>query len=206
MSISNNKHCKECKHNVFGDTCQPSSVILTTSCAIQRRHITAAKVDQHLGECLQSAAAVTPVIGQSRDARKQGWSDGRVYPKAGDGVEGAGRREGNIDADERKGSERFRREVARDAWGDGSKERNRQGTQQVFPARLPPLLQVLSLSQVDDDSDVATQTPICDCGAEQDLPEPHPTLHSSSFCKIERCNEKKLFSHAIANPLQSYQH
>ncbi|TNN80198.1 hypothetical protein EYF80_009523 [Liparis tanakae] len=121
----------------------------------RRRHITAAKVDQHLGECLQSAAAVTPVIGPSRDARKQGWRDGRVKPKARDGrEEGEGRREGNIDADERKGSDRFRREVARDAWGDGKHgEKQRQGTQQVFPARLPPLLQVLSLSQGDDDSD-----------------------------------------------------
>ena len=36
-----------------------------------------------------------------------------------------GRREGKIDADERKGSDRFRREVAREGRRDGSKERNR---------------------------------------------------------------------------------
>ncbi|KAK5857472.1 hypothetical protein PBY51_010718 [Eleginops maclovinus] len=35
------------------------------------------------------------------------------------------RMEGKIDADERKGNDRFRREVAREMWRDGSKERNR---------------------------------------------------------------------------------
>lgn len=59
-----------------------------------------------------SSAAVTPLIGQSRDARKQGRRDGRVKPQGGEGD--AGRREGNRDADERKGSDRFGREVARE--------------------------------------------------------------------------------------------
>lgn len=103
-----------------GDTCQPSSVILTTSCVVQRRHITVCKVDQHLRECLLSSTAVMPVIGQSRDARKQERRDEAKWRRR------AGRRrEGKIDADERKGSDRFRREVAREGWRDGRKERNR---------------------------------------------------------------------------------
>ena len=48
----------------------------------------------------------------------QGWRGGGVKPKRR-------RRGGGIDADERKGSDRFRREAAREGWRDGSKERNR---------------------------------------------------------------------------------
>lgn len=46
-----------------GDTRQPSSVILTTSCVIQGWHVTVCKVDQNLRERLLSSAAVRPVIG-----------------------------------------------------------------------------------------------------------------------------------------------
>lgn len=63
------------------------------------------------------------VIGQSWDARGRGWRDGGAKPNGGEGVEVRG--EGKVDADERKGSDRFRREVVREEWRDGSKERNR---------------------------------------------------------------------------------
>lgn len=67
---------------------------------------------------------------------------------------------GKVDADERKGSDRFRRGAAREGverWKQGEKQR--QGTQQVLSARLPPapLWQVLSLSQGNDDPAAATQ-------------------------------------------------
>lgn len=54
--------------------------------------------------------------------------------------------------------------------GDGSRgERQRQATQQVLPARLPPLLQDLILSQRNDDTATAMQQqPIYFCGAEQE--------------------------------------
>lgn len=50
----------------FGDTCQASSDIPSTSCVIQRWHFAVCKVDQHLRERLASCAAVTPVIGPER--------------------------------------------------------------------------------------------------------------------------------------------
>lgn len=63
---------------------------------------------------------------------------------------------GKVDTDERKGSDRFRREGDEggvERWKQGEKQR--QGTQQVFPARLPPRLQVLS--QGKDDTAAAMQ-------------------------------------------------
>lgn len=121
MSISSKN--KGDKNDVFWRYMQPSSVILTAHCAIQRWHITVCKVNQHLREFWQSSTVVPPVIGQSRDARKQGWRYGGVEPNGGEGVEVWG--EGKVDVDERKGSDRFRREVAREEWRDGSKKGNR---------------------------------------------------------------------------------
>lgn len=69
-----------------------------------------------------------------------------------------GRKGGEIDADERKGSDSFRREAEREGPRDWSKERSRQGAQQVLPARLPPLLQHLILSQRNDDTVTTTHT------------------------------------------------
>lgn len=58
--------------------------------------------------------------------------------------------EGKVEADERKDTDRFRRErerevAAREESREGSeKGKQRQGTQQVLPARLPPWLRVPS--------------------------------------------------------------
>lgn len=60
----------------------------------------------------------------------------------------------------------------RRGWGGGGEieagEKQRHGTQQVLPARLPHLLQDLILSQRNDDTATATQQqPIHFCRAEQ---------------------------------------
>lgn len=112
MSIS----CKKIKtvNSVSSDnTWQPRSILLPSSCVLQRRYITVCKVDQHQRECLLSFTPVAPVSGQIGDAGKHGWRDG------GEGWKG-----GEIDTDERNGSDRFRREAARERWRDGSKERS----------------------------------------------------------------------------------
>lgn len=119
MSVSSKN--KEYKNDVFWQYMQRSSVILTTYCAIQRWHITVCEVNQHLREFWHSSTVVTQVIGQSGDARKQGWRYG-VKPNGGEGVEAWG--EGKVDVDERKGSDRFRREVAGEEWRYGSKKGN----------------------------------------------------------------------------------
>lgn len=95
------------------NTWQPRSILLPSSCVLQRRYITVCKVDQHQRECLLSFTPVAPVSGQIGDAGTQGWRDG------GEGWKG-----GEIDTDERNGSDRFRREAARERWRDGSKERS----------------------------------------------------------------------------------
>lgn len=128
-----------------GDTCQPSGVFLTTSCVIQRWHITVCKVDRHLRECLLSPTAVTPVIGQHRDGEMEEWS--QTEEKGGESRCRWKKRQWQIQ--ERGG------EGGVERWKQGEKQR--QGTQQVFPARPPPPLQVLRLSQGNDDTAAATR-------------------------------------------------
>lgn len=133
-----------------GDTRQPRGVTPTTSCAIQRWHITVYKVVEHLGECLPSSAAVTPAIGQSGDARWYGWRDGGAEPNGG--RTGGGVRGGESRCRWKKRQWQIQERGGKggaEGWKQG--EEQRQGTQRVFRARLRVL------SEGKDDTVAATQ-------------------------------------------------